>query len=185
MYEDFANIKYFVSGDYDEALINFKNSVELENDSPEIRYKIGYIQYKNKNYLEALGSFMKAGEGQKKERNLLLAMANTLALRGDDYAAEGYYEHLLNNLDLEIADRGLVFPQVSEKDYDIVNTYLYASNNYGVTLHRLAKRTGNSGLNAQSLVQLSQSVRAWDALTRNQETLVRLEGSNLAEQNIK
>ena len=185
LYEDFANIKYFVSGDYDEALINFKNSVELENDSPEIRYKIGYIQYKNKNYLEALGSFMKAGEGQKKERNLLLAMANTLALRGDDYAAEGYYEHLLNNLDLEIADRGLVFPQVSEKDYDIVNTYLYAANNYGVTLHRLAKRTGNSGLNAQSLVQLSQSVRAWDALTRNQETLVRLEGSNLAEQNIK
>ena len=80
---------------------------------------------------------------------------------------------------------GLVFPQVSEKDYDIVNTYLYAANNYGVTLHRLAKRTGNSGLNAQSLVQLSQSVRAWDALTRNQETLVRLEGSNLAEQNIK
>lgn len=185
LYEDFANIKYFVSGDYDEALINFKNSVELENDSPEIRYKIGYIQYKNKNYLEALGSFMKAGEGQQKERNLLLAMANTLSLRGDDYAAEGYYEHLLNNLDLEIADRGLVFPQVNESEYDIVNTYLYASNNYGVTLHRLAKRTGNSGLNAQSLVQLSQSVRAWDALTRNQDTLVRLEGSNLAEQNIK
>lgn len=185
LYEDFANIKYFVSGDYDEALINFKNSVELENDSPEIRYKIGYIQYKNKNYLEALGSFMKAGEGQNKERNLLLAMANTLSLRGDDYAAEGYYEHLLNNLDLEIADRGVVFPQINEAEYNIVNTYLYASNNYGVTLHRLAKRTGNGGLNAQSLVQLSQSVRAWDALTRNQDTLVRLEGSNLAEQNIK
>ena len=50
LYEDFANIKYFVAGDYDEALINFKNAVQLENDTPEIRYKIGYIQYKNKNY---------------------------------------------------------------------------------------------------------------------------------------
>jgi len=185
LYEDFANIKYFVAGDYDEALINFKNAVQLENDTPGIRYKIGYIQYKNKNYLEALGSFMKAGEGNQKERNLLLAMANTLSMRGDDYAAEGYYEHLLNNLDVEIADRGIVFPQASEKEYEIVNTYLYAANNYGVTLYRLAKRTGNSGLNAQAMVQFSQSIRAWDALTRNQETLVRLEGSNLAAQNMK
>ena len=185
LYEDFANIKYFVAGEYEQALENFKNSVELGNDSPSIRYKIGYIQYKNKNYLEALGSFMKAGEGHTKERNLLLAMANTLSLRGDDYAAEGYYEHLLNNLDDEIAKRGIVFPQASDKEYEIVNSYLYAANNYGVTLYKLAKRTGNSSLNAQAIVQFSQSVRAWDALTRNQETMVRLPGSNLAEQNIK
>jgi len=32
---------------------------------------------------------------------------------------------------------------------------------------------------------LSESLRAWDALTRNQETMIRLEGSNLAAQNIK
>ena len=128
---------------------------------------------------------MKAGEGHIKERNLLLAMANTLSLRGDDYAAEGYYEHLLNNLDDEIAKRGIVFPQASDKEYEIVNSYLYAANNYGVTLYKLAKRTGNSSLNAQAIVQFSQSVRAWDALTRNQETMVRLPGSNLAEQNIK
>ena len=62
---------------------------------------------------------------------------------------------------------------------------MYAANNYGVTLYKLAKRTGNSSLNAQAIVQFSQSVRAWDALTRNQETMVRLPGSNLAEQNIK
>lgn len=62
---------------------------------------------------------------------------------------------------------------------------MYAANNYGVTLYKLAKRTGNSGLNAQAIVQFSQSVRAWDALTRNQETMVRLPGSNLAEMNIQ
>ena len=28
------------------------------------------------------------------------------------------------------------------------------------------------------------SIRAWDAMTRNQETMVRLGGSNLAERNI-
>ena len=185
LYEDMANIKYSVSGDYDEALQNYKYSVELGNDSPSIRYRIGYIQYKNKNYAEALGSFMKSGDGNVKERNLLLAMANTLSLRGDDYAAQGYYNQLIDNLDSEIAKRGMVFPQASVKDYDVVNTYLSAANNYGVTLYRLAKRTGNSNLNAQAIVQFQQSLRAWDALTRNQDTLVRLLGSNLAEQNIQ
>ena len=185
LYEDMGDIKYSISGDYDDALYNYKYSVELENDSPSIRYRIGYIQYKKKNYTEALGAFMKSGDGNVKERNLMLAMANTLYLRGDDYAAQGYYDQLLDSLDNEMAEYGLVLPQTNVKDYDLVNTYLYASNNYGVTLYKLAKRTGNSALNAQAIVQLSQSVRAWDALTRNQETMLRLEGSNLAEQNIK
>ncbi len=185
LYKDMGDIKYSISGDYDDALFNYKYSVELENDSPSIRYRIGYIQYKKKNYAEALGAFMKAGDGNIKERNLMLAMANTLYLRGDDYAAQGYYSQLIDSLDLEIAENGLVFPQANIKDYDLVNTYLYASNNYGVTLYKLAKRTGNSALNAQAIVEFSQSVRAWDALTRNLDTMVRLEGSNLAEQNIK
>ena len=185
LYEDMGDIKYTISGDYDDALFNYKYSVELENDSPSIRYRIGYIQYKKKNYSEALGAFMKAGDGNVKERNLMLAMANTLYLRGDDYAAQGYYNQLIDELDDNIAENGLVLPQANVKDYDLINTYLYASNNYGVTLYKLAKRTGNSALNAQAMVQLSQSVRAWDALTRNQQTMVRLEGSNLAEQNIK
>ena len=185
LYEDMGNIKYSISGDYDDALINYKYSVELGNDTPNLRYRIGYIQYKKNNYGEALGSFMKAGDGNVKERNLMLAMANTLFLRGDDYAAQGYYSQLIDSLDREIEKRGIVFPQTSVKDYDVVNTYLYASNNYGVTLYNLAKRTGNSALNAQAIVQFSQSLRAWDALTRNQETLVRLEGSNLAQQNIQ
>ena len=63
-------------------------------------------------------------------------------------------------------------------------TGLKASNNLGVTQYRLSKQTGNSGLNAEALANLSASLRAWDALTRNQETMIRLPGSNLAERNI-
>ena len=185
LYEDMADLKYFVSADYDDALKNYMSSVELNNDSPKIRYRIGFIQYNNDNLTEALGSFMKASDGNVKEPNLMLAMANTLSLRGDDYAAEGYYNQLVAYLDNEVADRGMVFPQVNDSDNDIVNTYLYAANNYGVTLHRLAKRTGNSGLNAKSIVQFQQSLRAWDALTRNQTSMLRLGGTNLAEQNIR
>ena len=186
MYADLGNINYMVAGDYDTAALNYKNAVALGYDIPRIRYRLGYISYKSKNYLEALGSFMKAGEANKKERNLLLAMANTLSLRNDDYAAEGYYEQLINMLDNEIAEKGgTVFPQTDDAGYDLVTTYLYAANNYGVTLHKLAKRTGDSQKNAQAIVQLQQSVRAWDSLTRDQQTLIRLDGSNLAQENIK
>ena len=186
LYADLGDINYLLAGDYDNAAVNYKNSVELGNDSPSIRYRLGYMSYKKKNYQEALGSFMKAGEGNQKQRNLLYSMANTLALRNDDYAAEGYYEQLISELDLEIQNAGgSVYPQTNADQYDLVDLYLYAANNYGVVLHRLARRTGDSQKNAESIVQLQQSVRAWDALTRNQKTLLRLEGSNLASENIK
>ena len=186
MYSDLGNINYTVAGDYETAAKNYKNAVALGYDNSKIRYRLGYISYRAKNYLEALGSFMKAGEGIKKERNLLLAMANTLSLRNDDYAAEGYYEQLIAELDNEIVEKGgTVFPQTDDAGYDLVTTYLYAANNYGVTLYRLAKRTGNSQKNAQAIVQFQQSLRAWDSLTRDQKTLVRLDGSNLAQENIK
>ena len=186
LYADLGNINYTVAGDYETAAKNYKNAVALGYDNSKIRYRLGYISYRAKNYLEALGSFMKAGEGTKKERNLLLAMANTLSLRNDDYAAEGYYKQLISELDNEIVEKGgTVFPQTDDAGYDLVTTYLYAANNYGVTLYRLAKRTGDSQKNAQAIVQFQQSLRAWDSLTRDQKTLVRLDGSNLAQENIK
>ena len=186
MYADLADINYLLAGDYDNAAINYKNSVDLGYDNATIRYRLGYMSYKKKNYQEALGSFMKAGENNIKERNLLFAMGNTLALRSDDYAAEGYYEQLISQLDQEVSlAGGSMFPQNNADHHDIVTLYMYAANNFGVILHRLAARTGDSQKNAQSIVQLQQSVRAWDSLTRNQTTMLRLEGSNLAEENIK
>ena len=186
LYSDLGNINYTIAGDYETAAKNYKNAVALGYDNSKIRYRLGYISDRAKNYLEALGSFMKAGEGIKKERNLLLSMANTLSLRNDDYAAEGYYEQLIAQMDNEIVEKGgTVFPQTDDAGYDLVTTYLYAANNYGVTLYRLAKRTGDSQKNAQAIVQFQQSLRAWDSLTRDQKTLVRLDGSNLAQENIK
>ena len=40
-------------------------------------------------------------------------------------------------------------------------------------------------MNAEAIVRLSDSMRAWDSLTRNPTTMVRMEGSNLAAQNSK
>ncbi|MBR5645410.1 MAG: hypothetical protein IKX23_02065 [Treponema sp.] len=186
LYADLADINYFSAGDYQNAELNYQKSVELGYDNPQIRYRLGYMQYKRNDYASALRSFIKAGEGNVKEKNLMLSMGNTLALRNDDYAAEGYFGQLIDKLDEEMIHNGdTLFPQNDPDDYDFVTTYLYAANNYGVVLYRLANRTGDSSKNAKAIVQLQQSLRAWDALTRDQKTMKRMEGSNLAEQNIK
>ena len=185
LYADMGDIDYFISGKMDVALGSYIKSVESKNDTPSVRYRIGFIQYTKKNFAEALGSFIKSHEGAPDDTHVLLALANTHSLRDDNLAAQAYYTELLDILDNQRRLYGVMLPQVRADQGDLVDTYMKASNNLGVTLSRLANQTGNSKLNAESIVRLQDSLRAYDALTRNQETMVRLEGSNLAAQNIK
>ncbi len=184
-YADLADIDYFRSNDLDRALSNYINAVNNKYDNSSVRYRIGFIQYSKQNYRDALGSFIKSQETNGNDTHLLLALANTLSTNNDNYVAKGYYERLLNILDVEKERYGVILPQVRNDHEDIVSTYMKASNNLGVTLYRLGKSTGNSSLNSQAIVYMQDSLRAWDALSRNQETMIRLDGTNLAEQNIK
>lgn len=185
LYSDYGDIEYFVSGDMDGALQSYQDAVSNDYDIGEIRYKIGYIQYGKQNYAEAVGSFMKAGEDYADDNSLLLAMGNALSMRNDNYAAQSYYQRLLDQLNAEKNEKGVLFPQVRKDEAEIVENFLKTTNNLGVTLYRLARRTGNSKQNAQAIVNLQDSLRAWDSMTRNQQSMVRLGGSNLAEQNIR
>ncbi|MDE5898533.1 MAG: hypothetical protein K2H09_04640, partial [Treponemataceae bacterium] len=135
LYADMGDIDYFISGNLDSALSNYVKSVETFNDTPQVRYKIGYIQYGKKNYAEALGSFMKAGEEHPSDAHLLLSMGNTLSLRNDNFAAQGYYERLLEILEAQKEQKGILFPQVRSDEAEIVDSYMKASNNLGVTLY--------------------------------------------------
>jgi len=185
LYSDMADIDYFISGDIHNAFRNYKLAIANGYDTPSIRYRIGFVQYTDGNYAEALGSFIKTASEEPSNRNLLLALGNVLSNRGDESAARSYYERLMNILDADKKRFGVVFPQVREDHYELVDLYLKTLNNLGVTLSRLAVQTGNSTLQAEAIMYFSESARAWDALTRNQKTMVRLEGGNLAAQNVK
>lgn len=185
LFADMGDMDYFISGDNDNAYRNYLESVNLGNDTASIRYRLGYIQYGRQDYDAALNSFLRASDVNPDDNNLLLALGNTLAMRGNNYAAEGYYSRLMEQLDKLRAQRGILLPQVRDEEADIVEMILRASNNYGVTLYNVAGRTGSSAKNAEAMVQLSLSMRAWDALTRNQVTMIRIGGSNLAEQNMR
>lgn len=185
LYADQGDIDYFVKGNMDFALQNYMDSIDSGNDTPHIRYKVGYIQYGKENYSEALGSFLKTGELYSEDTNLLFAMGNAFSKQGNFYAGEGYFEQLMDILEEEKSNRRLLFPQSKLSDFSFVDLYMKASNNYGVLLFNLAKRTGDSTKNGEALAQFQKSLVAWDSISRNQETMKRLEGSNLAEQNIK
>ncbi|MCR5605889.1 MAG: tetratricopeptide repeat protein [Treponema sp.] len=187
MYADMGDLDYFISGDMDNALRNYEESIKLNNDNPFIRYKSGYVHYAKKEYDDAMMSFIHAAEanGKPDDTHLLLALGNTFSLKGDNFAAQGYYNRLMERLENERIKHAILLPQVRDDQQDIVDTYMRGSNNLGVTEYRLAKQTGNSNYNAKAIVNMSISARAWDALTRNQVSMVRLEGSNLAVQNTK
>ena len=185
LYADMGDIEYFISGDMDAALKNYEYSVLNKNSTPTVNYRIGVINYNKQNYENALTFFIKALEKKDADQNLLLAAGNTLALRGDNFAAQGYYNRLLSLLNEEKAHHALLFPQAKEDDAQLVEMILKTTNNLGVVLNKIARQTGNSQMNGKSFECFVESIRAWDALTRNQETMVRLGGSNLALQNSK
>ena len=184
IYASLGDLCYFITGDFDEALKSYKVSVDTDNDTASIRYKMGYIYYTQKEYTEAVDAFIKTVEEKPNDTHALLALGNTLSIRGDNYAAQGYYERLMVLLENQRVRYNIMLPQVNEVHGDIVNVYLMASNNLGVTQYRLAQQIGDSSLNGEALANFTASLRAWDALTRNPETMVRLPGSNLAERNI-
>lgn len=185
LYADLGDVQYFINGDMEAALNNYTHSVENKNDNASVRYKIGYIQYTNQNLREAQGSFTLGLDSDDKDEHLLLALANTLSLLDSHWAAQGYYERLLGILQTDFEKFKVIMPQVRPDQGDLVEVYMKARNNLGVTLSRLSGLNGDSTLNGKAIVNLQESMRATDALTRNPETMVRLGTSNLAEENLK
>ncbi len=186
LYADMADIDYFLSGNYDAALRNYEMAIDNMNDTPSIRYRVGWIQYMNGNYSEALGSFIKVVTDKPSEKNALFALGNTLAFRNSTSAAAGYYEKLLDGLNLEIQRADVSLSRVQDIDQeDLFTLYMKATNNLGVALSQVATQTSDSQMNARAISQFSRSIQAYDALHRNPETYTRLAGSNLAEMNLK
>lgn len=185
LYADYADIDYFISGDLDRALFNYTKATLELNNTPSIRYRLGYINYQKQDFEAAMNLFTSTQAEIPADKNLLYGFGNTLYRRGDFYAAQGYLERLMEMLEAERIRKGVVFPHVRIDHAVFVEQYMYTSNNLGVTLNRLASRTGDSRKNGRALALFAESTRAWDSLTRNPETMIRSQGANLSFINIQ
>jgi hypothetical protein len=84
-------------------------------------------------------------------------------------------------------------PGSRPEEQDLAERIMVADNNLGVTLEALTRISGDTGYRSRALGLLSESIRAWDVLTRNPDSMMRMRpfrdlygpGVNLAYLNVQ
>ncbi len=185
LYSDYADINYFISGDLSKALQAYTMAISQMNDTPSIKYRIGYIYYQNKNYEDAMKYLTLVHTEKKDDKNLLYGLGNTLYKRGSYYVAQAYYERLMEMLEAEKIRKHVLLPNTRPDHNAFVDEYMRATNNLGVILNKLAMQDGSSEKNGRAVALFGESSRAWDALTRNPQTMVASKTVSLAYLNIQ
>ncbi len=180
LYENLADIYYYQAGDYDTALVLYNKAEGNLHSTPDINYKKGYINYLNGNYMDSLLEFYEASGGFSANKNLMFATANTLFMRNDYFAAQGYYNHLLDTLEREISNISSFNPAEERAHRALLEYTMKVYNNLGVTLFYLSRQSKDRAQKeAQALVNLAKSSEYFDFLTRDPDTMERAEAVNL------
>jgi hypothetical protein len=81
---------------------------------------------------------------------------------------------LFDLLDAERLRFPILQPQERPEHLELAERIMVVQNNLGVTLDALAIRTGDPAYRPRALALYSESARAWDALTRNPLSMVRM-----------
>ncbi|MCK5197319.1 MAG: hypothetical protein KAR21_03155, partial [Spirochaetales bacterium] len=151
--------------------------------SPEIYYNKGYIRYRSEDFRQALLEFYNSAGSFSTNNNLLYATANTLFQRNDYFAAQGYYNHLLDILETKLSREFTIRLEDREDHRIMVENLMKAYNNIGVTLYGLFERTGDPSKFTAAMLSFTRSTGYFDDLSRDPDTLQRTETINLASLN--
>jgi hypothetical protein len=117
--------------------------------------------------------------------NLLYARGNCFYQRGDYFAAQGYYLRLLNRLEATRASIGTLLPEEKPRDRGLLELLAKTNNNLGITMIRLAERTGDRRKRSEAMVYLTAAAQQADTLERNPGDSRRGETMSLPSQNIR
>ncbi|MDR2178401.1 MAG: tetratricopeptide repeat protein [Treponema sp.] len=173
LYASMGDLEYFTkSGDMEMALSYYLNAEKTGYSSPEMLYYMGSAYYHQKNWAGALERFFTTSAQLPLDRRILLALGNTCYQRGDYFAAQGYYNRLLDLLEAERARLPILLPNDEPGYIETAERLMIARNNMGVTLEALSRN--RPAYRAQALGLYAQAIQAWDALTRNPQSMIRL-----------
>jgi hypothetical protein len=98
-------------------------------------------------------------------------------MQGNYFAAQGYFDRPLELLESDRARLPPIMATDNEDQLDLAERLMVAQNNLGVTLEALSERTGDNSYRSRALGLYSDSERAWDILTRNPTTMIRMRPS--------
>ena len=178
LYASLGDLEYFVKdGDMRSALDYYRLSEQYGWAPPEIQYRMGAAHYQLRQWGPALERIFAASREMAPNRRILYALGNVSYMRGNYFAAQGYYDRLLEILEADRSRLPPIMPTDDEKQLDLVERLMVAQNNQGVTLEGLTERTGNNRYRSRAQGLYADSQRAWDILTRNPVTMTRMRPS--------
>ena len=210
-YMDMGDMYYYIQGDLTLADSNYQSAIVNLYSDPELTYKIGYIQYAEADFKSSLATFTDAEEasaypsGNEAEapaagsaavdavtrlpgevpQNLLFALGNSFYQRGDFFAAQGSYLRLLDRLNTRRAAIGTLHPEDTPSDRLLADMIVKVNNNLGVTMTRLATRTGDRGKRSQAMVYLTEAAQLADQLNRSPDTVQRSDTRSIPSLNMR
>ncbi len=184
VYANLADIYYYDRSDFENAFALYQNAERNLYTTADTAYKRGYVRYRGADYKEALAFFYQASADFTLSDNLLLSTANTLYYREDYSAAAGFYMQLIDLMRDEIDRIQYADPQNRPDQSRFVRTLLTSTNNLGVSLYHLASRLGDASYRAQAMVNFTESMRLYDIMNRDMETMLRPLGANLSYLNL-
>jgi tetratricopeptide (TPR) repeat protein len=117
--------------------------------------------------------------------NLLYALGNCFFQRGDYFAAQGYYLRLLNRLDATRASLGTLVPEEKPRDRGLLELLAKTNNNLGITMIKLAERTGDRRKRSEGMVNLTAAAQVADSLARMPGDDRRSRTMSMPSQNIR
>jgi TolA-binding protein len=186
LYAGLGDLEYFTkTGNMEAALEHYRNAERFGWAPPDMRYRMGAANYQLGNWQSALEHFFAASSELPMNRRILFALGNSALRRGDNFAAQGYYNRLLNILENQRARLPLLLPNDRPEYLDLAERLMMARNNAGVANEKLAAQTGNRVYHTRAMSLYAESERAWDSLTRDPNSMVRSGSTSLPFLNMR
>jgi tetratricopeptide (TPR) repeat protein len=163
----------------ENALANYQNAEEYGYAPPEMLYRMGAAHYQLEEWGDALSYLFKASADIPLNRRLLYALGNAAYQRGDFFAAQGYFNRLLDILENQRIRLPVLLPNDNPQFLELGERLMMARNNAGAVYEALAEQTGNREFRSRALSLYAESARAWDSITRNPTTMERMRLSEI------
>ncbi|MDR1838769.1 MAG: tetratricopeptide repeat protein [Treponema sp.] len=170
-----GDLEYFVkSGNMRAALNEYQRAERYGWAPPEMKYRMGAAYYQLEDWADSLHYLFNASTELPLNRRLLYALGNVAYQRGDYFAAQGYYSRLIDILDNQRVRLPVLLPNDNPQFLELGERMMMTWNNAGVVYEALAEQTGNREYRSRALAYYAESARAWDSITRNPQTMIRM-----------
>jgi len=187
LFAGLGDLEYFTRGVPNmETALNFYRMAERHGWAPpEMLFRMGVAYYNLESWGNALEYFFVASSELPLNHRVLFALGNSALKRGDFFAAQGFYNRLLNVLESQRARLPILLPNDRPEYLELAERLMMAHNNAGVASERLAAQTGDLSHRTRALALYSEAQRAWDARTRDPATMIRSGSVPLPQLNMR